>query len=349
MTAEAQTFSINQTVDVSGLGGAISGTVNWGDGTSSAASVTASPTQGPLKIRLDYSLDSSGFFSNQTRRNVLQSVADSFISKFADSLSAIQPTATDHWTASVTNPTTGGVSSFTDPVIAANEIVIYVGARVLGGDVRGTATTGAFSVTAQHQAFVTAVTTRGQAGAITSPATDYGPWGGSIAFDSVTDWYFGNNVSGIGASQIDFLSVAEHEILHVLGFGTSNSFNAKVTANGFVGANATASFGASPVPLESVQHWASTVKSNGEFAIMTSSVGAGTRKQATRLDLAALQDIGWQLITPQATFTANHIYGDNGSFTVGVNLIGATFGSTTVNSTASITNVSPTFFTRTPI
>ncbi len=346
MTAEGQSFAINQVVDTSGLGGAISGTVQWGDGTSSVASISAGPVAGPLKVRFDYSLDSNAFFASQTRRNALQSIADGFVSKFSDTLSAIQPTATDHWVASVTNPSTGGNSSFNDLVIAANEIVIYVGARTLGGDVRGTAVTGGFNVTAQRQSFVTAVQTRGQPGAITSPAIDFGPWGGSIAFDSPTDWYFGSSVAGIGPNQIDFTSVAEHELLHVLGFGTSNSWNAKVAPSGFIGANSTASYGSSPVPLDTVQHWGPNVTSNGVAAIMTSSVDPGVRKQATRLDLAALQDIGWQLITPQATVSASHIYGDNGTFATQILLSGAAFGSNRIASSATITNVPPTLLAR---
>lgn len=95
LTAEGQSFAINQTIDSSSFGGSIGGLVLWGDGTTSAANVSASPAPGPLSIRLDYSMDSSGFFSDQERRNSLQFAANSIISKFSDQLTSIQPTGND--------------------------------------------------------------------------------------------------------------------------------------------------------------------------------------------------------------------------------------------------------------
>ncbi|MFN9986089.1 MAG: hypothetical protein ACK52S_11100, partial [Pirellula sp.] len=43
MTAEGQTFTVDQTIDTSGLLGTITGTIQWGDGTSSVATLLNPP------------------------------------------------------------------------------------------------------------------------------------------------------------------------------------------------------------------------------------------------------------------------------------------------------------------
>src|SRR5204862_423411 len=62
-----------------------------------------------------------------------------------------------------------------------------------------------------------------QGGALASPPTDVGPWGGSIGFDkNWGSWYFSLESSGISSGQLDFFTVAEHELGHLLGFNNSN-------------------------------------------------------------------------------------------------------------------------------
>ncbi|MFM9064962.1 MAG: hypothetical protein ACKOOI_18270, partial [Pirellula sp.] len=91
MTAEGQSFDLERTLDTSDLFCAITGTIAWGDGSGSSASIQNPPVAGPIKIRFDYSLDNSGFFFEAARRNLLQTAADLVASKFSDSLAAIQP------------------------------------------------------------------------------------------------------------------------------------------------------------------------------------------------------------------------------------------------------------------
>ena len=132
MTAEGQAFAVDQTLDVSDLFGAISGTIAWGDGTANAATLQSPPVSGPIRFRLDYSLDTSGFFNDASRRALLQTAADMVSSKFSDSLGAIQPLAGDSWEARFLHPITGIRVSKTNLTIPANEILVFIGVRDLG-------------------------------------------------------------------------------------------------------------------------------------------------------------------------------------------------------------------------
>ena len=341
LTAEGQSFVLAQTIDTSALGGIVVGSVNWGDGTSSDAAVSDSPSPGPLSIRLDYSMDSSGFFGSQERRNSLQFAANSIVSKFSDQLTAIQPVGTDQWTARFLNPSTGAQDTRTNLVIPANEILIFVGARALGANELGRGEKGGFTASSSSQSFLNAVAARGQAGALSSPQTDFGPWGGTVSFSSTATWHFGLTTDGLDSNEFDFVSVASHELLHSLGFGLASSWNAKVVG-GFTGVNSVAIAGKSPVPLNDVSHWAIGTTSNGQIAAMTPETTNGLRKLPTRLDFAGMQDIGWQFIPQQIQVNASHTYGDNGNFPATLVLNGSVIGTLRVPVNVDITNVSPT-------
>ncbi len=340
LTAEGQTFSFNQSIDTSAIGGTIAGSVLWGDGTSSLANVSASPSPGPLSIRLDYSMDAAGFFGSQERRTSLQFAADSIIRKFSDQLTAIQPTGTDQWTARFLNPATGAQDTRNNLVIPANEILIFAGARALNAGELGRGEKGGFTASSTSQAFIDTVKARGQPGAIPSPATDFGPWGGTVTFSPTANWHFGLTTDGLDANEFDFVTVASHELMHSLGFGLANSWIAKVSG-GFTGANSVAISGKSPVPLNDVSHWSVGTTNNGELALMNPDTLNGRRRLPTRLDYAGMQDIGWQFIPQVVQASASHIYGDNGSFAAKLQLTGSVFGTLSVPITVDVTNVPP--------
>jgi PEP-CTERM motif len=86
----------------------------------------------------------------------------------------------------------------------------------------------------------------------------------------------------------------------VLGFGTADSWNDKVSGGNFTGVNAVAAFGGKVVPLApDLAHWKdgtqSTVMGVSQEAMMDPTLRTGTRKLPTQLDLAALKDVGWQV------------------------------------------------------
>jgi PKD repeat protein len=340
MTVEGQTFALDQSVDISELMGEVSGTVQWGDGTSTPATVASKPTAGPLRARIDYSLDTSGFFQTNERRVLLQSVLDSILSRFNDTLATIQPVSGDLWEAKFKNPSTGTDTSRSNLTIAANEVVVFVGARTLGVE-NAVGSRGGFSVSSSRQSFVDSVKGRGQAGALANPQTDVGPWGGAIAFDVAENWYFGSSLSGINSSQVDFVSVAAHEFLHVLGFGTTASFDNKIVNSKFTGSSATQEYGAA-IPMADADHFGNAITYQGRRPLMVPSINNGERLLPTRLDLAAMDDIGWDLISPVARITGNKVFGDNGTYPASIALQGS-IGTKAFPVSISITNVAPTF------
>ncbi len=256
-----------------------------------------------ITLDFDYTYDSSNFFDTQAKRDVLQAAGNVIASEINDNLLAIQPSGSNTWSEVFANPSTGSQQTVSNPTVPADTLVIYVGARVLGGTESGFGGTGGYNDSGTP-AWLNTVGARGQAGALATPPTNYGPWGGSIAFDDgSTNWYFGVGTSGLASNQTDFFTVAEHELGHVLGIGTSASWVNDIVDDKFTGAHAAAANGGEPVPLDPAgAHWAEGTTSGGQTAVMTPVLLDGTRLIFTPLDFAGLADIGWQL-QPTSTST----------------------------------------------
>jgi hypothetical protein len=266
------------------------------------ALVTAG-AQGRITISLDYSLDAGGLFDSTAARTAMDRAAQVFSDRFVDNLTAITPSGSNTWLARIINPGTG-VLDF-DPVlngVAANVIKVYVGSRPLTGLEVGSAGIGA-AIVSGSQTFIDNANSRGQAGALATPRTDFGPWGGSIAFDIDTPWYFGLTPGGLTASKVDFLTVAIHEFAHLFGFSSSQpSFAAKVSNSKFTGPKAVAANNG-VLPDVTGSHWlnmSSTVGAGGpsQTALMDANIPTGVGRRMTLLDWAALDDIGWAVAIP---------------------------------------------------
>jgi len=342
LTTEGELLTIERSIDSSGLSGVVSGTAGWGDGSQSGVTIVNSPSSGPLRVRIDYSLDSSGFFAEQLRRDILQAAVDMLVSKFADSLTAITPSGNNRWTASFQHPATGQAHQLNNLAVAANEMVVFVGARPLSGSTLALASIGGYSASGT-QSFLDTVRGRGQVGALAATPTDFGPWGGSIAFQSTASWHFGRETAGLDANEHDFLAAALHEFSHLLGFGTAGSWSRHVSNGQFAGPNAKAKFGTGGnIPLDTARvHWANGTAYGTSETLMDPSIAKGVRKFATRLDLAGLQDVGWVLIEPNVNIRASHIFADNQNFEVLVSLSGSSLGATGWSQTVSIANSNP--------
>lgn len=261
-----------------------------------------------IDIQFNYSFDTSGFFNNPDARAVLEQAALDFESRIEDDLLAITPGGVNSWTAQISNPSTGAGTNINNLTIAADTILIYVGARNLPSGL-GLGGPGGFSSSGTAE-FNQQLESRGEAGVDTNGTndTDFGPWGGSISFDNAVTWHFGLDAPSTG--QNDFYSVALHEVAHVLGFGTSESFQRLInSSNLFVGEAAVADFGG-PVPVDGHDggapddaHFESGITSfipgtsTLQESAMDPAITTGTRKVLTNLDWAALEDIGWE-VTP---------------------------------------------------
>ncbi|MCU0879946.1 MAG: FG-GAP-like repeat-containing protein, partial [Pirellulaceae bacterium] len=272
------------------------------------------PDNQPLRIRFDYSHDTGyfnpdtweyfpPFFDSQEKMDLLEMAADYVLQDLRDDLAAIVPAGENHWTATFTDPASGQDAGVEDLEIAANELLVFVGGRDLGGFGSGMLEGGVAgpggSVAWGSAEFVNAVRTRGEVGASWPAPGDFGPWGGSIAFNlnPAAKFHFGDTLDGLDADELDFLSVAMHELGHVLGIGTSPAWQVRSDSlsGTFRGSFARAAYDAGgAVPLDpELVHWRTDTTDQGDPALMDPVIEAGTREWPTPLDLAALRDIGW--------------------------------------------------------
>ena len=122
--------------------------------------------------------------------------------------------------------------------------------------------------------------------------TNFEPWVGTVTFDFDANWSFG--IDTVEAGEFDFISVALHEIGHVLGIGTAGIFH-QIGANGtFDGFNARIVCDGLGIPLESnLSHVESGY--SGNSVLMDPTISAGTRSLPSDIDYALLADIGYEV------------------------------------------------------
>jgi hypothetical protein len=272
-----------------------------------AAAPAPSPaldTQTSVRVVVDYSLDDNHFFDTQQKKDLLQQAADSVVKWFKDELLAIAPGGGDTWEAVFDDPATGNRHVERNRTIRAGEILLFAGGRDMS-DALGRGGPGGYNASGSSS-WLERVGHRGQGGGPNSP--EFGPWGGAITFDTNPEspWYFGQTTSGLD-DRNDFLSVASHEVTHLMGFGTSDAWQQFVSRRAFTGPRALSQYdvaGASGVPLNAgADHWAEGTRDNGVEVAMDPQLTVGTRHLLTPLDSAALDDVGWSM-PPQAALSA---------------------------------------------
>jgi hypothetical protein len=294
-------------------------------------------------IELRYDYDSQGFFNQAGSKEALRAVADFYERILSDSLTAIVSSESNTWTPIFNHPGTGADQTIPGLIVPADTIIIYVGGRNLPESTRGIAGPGGYNASGFTPWFDT-LKGRGQAGALTSPPTDFSLWGGSASFDLDSTWNFSTTGRIANSSATDFVPIALHELGHVLGIGTADSWDAKINnSNHFTGAASVQAFGGT-VPLQTGgSHWQDDGacsfpngfmegntngvlnKTYGSFgrahglqqiAIMdpvSCTITSNTFLQVlTDIDIAALIDIGWQVKLP---LTMTSSFNGNPSFT----------------------------------
>lgn len=242
---------------------------------------------------------------------------------------------------SFTNPATDAAENrdFSLNPIAADTYVIYVGSRIISGSVLGQGGAG-FGLGASgtgpggnisqstvdgaselfENTFVRGgleyATLSSTLGGSTFSATT-GLTVGNLWFDHDTNndgslddattldgsWQF-DHTTGVASAKNDLYSVALHEMLHAVGIGTGDSWNANVLGTDWIGAEVNAANGGSGAGIIQAGggHFASGLMStridNGaaQEAAMDPEIITGTRKFLTQIDLAALRDMGLQTI-----------------------------------------------------
>lgn len=261
-----------------------------------------------ISITFDYSYDDNGFFSDQSRRSLLETAGEFFESRITDSLDAITSFDGNQFNARFNRPDSGILTTLDEFDVAADTLVIFAGGRNLGGSL-GVGGPGGFSASATSSSYFDQIRSRGEGDGTKNAvsgdsAIDFAPWGGAVSFNTALDnWYFDSDISSddVPNGFNDFFSVALHEIAHVLGFGTADSWDNWIINNQFTGPASTHANGGFHVDLSSNgSHWMSGTLSNGEETALDPEITIGTRKFMTELDMAALDDIGWDVIEETA-------------------------------------------------
>lgn len=235
-----------------------------------------------FSIEFDYRFDTNNFFSDPARRAVLEAAANEWESIIADEFDDL-PVGLEF---SITNPTTGASENITLTSVV-DDIIVFVGATTLDGNSLGRA--GPTGYSAEGDIYAARITSdfRGQ-----GAATDFEPWAGTLVFDTTTDWNF--DLDGPVAGKSDFLSVAVHEIGHILGIGTSQVFEDLTTDSEFYGVNSVALNGGDPIPLHDDDSHVEDGFDNDEVSL-DPSLTVGERVLLSDVDKAILADIGFEV------------------------------------------------------
>ncbi|WP_432797256.1 hypothetical protein [Poriferisphaera sp. WC338] len=277
-----------------------------------------------INVVFDYTYDSlaydtlggsstTGFFTEgvtyadgstgDERRAALEHAASFYENAFSDTLSAINPTGgINSWNAALVDPSGNENITISNLQLDENEVRIFVGAQEVAP--AAFAGPGAYQVFPDTE-FADTVLNRGQGTTIGPEADDYSLWGGIITFNSNLtaggqnfDWNFSLDESDLDFQEVDFLSVAVHELGHVFGFGSANSFDNLVTSiEGelfFTGDNAVSEFGGELVPLDDIAgHFEDGLLGNS--LALDPSITLGTRNLLQALDYAVFADLGWDV------------------------------------------------------
>ena len=263
-----------------------------------------------IEIRFDYRYDTSGVFAAPERRAALDFAAQTF-EVFTDQLAPIS-LASGAWSAQFNHPSENTIVNLAGENIAANEVVIFIGAYDLEGSALARGTVGAF-YNVVGDSLLDALQTRGQPNSEGSSPTDFGRWGGAISFDTFKTgettpraWHF-DLTTPPPAGSMDVVSVALHEIAHVLGFSVSTNPAKPFSLESyldeenrlFTGPNVQTAYGG-PAPIDaSGHHWDKSIVSEfdgtSQAPIMTPKIYSGVRRGFTTLDYAAMADIGWEV------------------------------------------------------
>ncbi|HWR38622.1 MAG TPA: RTX toxin [Patescibacteria group bacterium] len=261
-----------------------------------------------FNIVFDYTYASSAFFTDAVKADL-----DFAASLWERAILDEFPDVTAGTSLSFRNPSTLSTNVSTTASGVIDDLLIYVGTTDL--ESYGAVGLGGPSAT---YALGSSLDTRWNS------TTTFQPWVGSISFDATphysngpaVSWFFDttpetmSDVATAGASKLDFISTATHEIGHVLGILNGiNAWNAHYssTTKTFTGANAEAHNGGNPIPLvptspshpngsASLAPGSTTAFANNQEPVMSYGISTtGHRLVPTDLELGILQDIGYNV------------------------------------------------------
>jgi len=271
-----------------GTGGAGVG----GSGNSSSGGTGGSGGAGStFDIHFDYRFDAKGLFDDPARRAALEAAGSLWASLLADEFANV-PAGTEVLSRNPEDPETPGQVFTLDYEI--DDLCVFVGFAPIDG-------LGGTLAASNNSAAIGSVSDPDLQAELSERylGSDFQPWTGWIAFDQDEAWFYDSTPGDAGdipAASSDLLSVALHELGHVLGFGASDAFVAQVVGAEFRGPDAELFWGG-PVPLSpDGLHIEASVRVEGHRPLMDPSDAPGERYLPTPLDLAMLADVGYPLV-----------------------------------------------------
>ena len=254
-------------------------------------------------IEFDYRFASDSFFTEEVRA-ILDEAARLWGNVINDDFDTV-PTGVEF---NIENPMNGSAQetvTLTEPI---DDLRIFAGANDLSGTTLGRGASRGRDV--EGDIFRTRVADdfRGQ-----GPVTDFEPFLGLLLLDTDQNWNFG--LDEPAPDENDLLTVALHEIGHVLGLGATKRFE-EIGAGGFFGGpNARSVNNGDPIPLTSdLAHTATSFQDGAP--LIAPSISKGTRKGISDVDLALLADIGYEIDGFTAQGSAPAIADDGNNVTI---------------------------------
>jgi len=235
-----------------------------------------------FNIEFDYRFDTDGFYTSPVRAALEEAarIWESFIQDDFPNFEAGQ-------TVTLQNPSSGQITTITiDQEV--DDLLIFVGAQDLPRNILGFASPGGGNTVGDENQLRITNDFRGQ-----GPTADFEPFIGTVTFNPNVNFSFA--VDGQRFGQIDFVSVALHEIGHVLGFSTAPTFRSFIDGALFSGPNALAENGGQPVPLESELNLHIQEGFMNNTVLLDPIINGGVRTLPSAIDLALLADIGFEV------------------------------------------------------
>ncbi|MBP0012466.1 MAG: hypothetical protein J7525_05040 [Roseofilum sp. SID3] len=236
-----------------------------------------------FNIEFDYRFDHSGFFNDPNCRQILETAASFWERHILDEFADLAPGTPIY----IKNPTTRSTISFTlDRPI--DDVLVFVGAAPLSSPILA-------------QAGPSGNWTPGSDLDRRFNSTNFEPWTGHISFNSSINWFIDptpQTHNDIPPEQVDLMTVATHELGHILGIGNSQAFNQWISGQTFIGPNALVMTEGLAVPLaDDLSHIEDHFLPNGISgdSLLDPLLPSGIRQFPTLLDLALLQDVGYQI------------------------------------------------------